>query len=63
METEFFSFWLFKLILGSSASVDLTNNGSCSNVVFTLEKYLDIYEPGQFKPVLFHCQLFKYRVL
>lgn len=58
METEFLSFGLFKLILGSSAFADLTNDGPCSNVVFTIEKYLDINGPGQFKPVLFHCQLF-----
>ena len=39
---------------------DSTNCGSCSTVVFTIEKKICISGPIHFKPVLFKCQLFQY---
>ena len=45
------------LCILSSASVDSTNFGSCSTIVFTTEKYLHISGPKPFKPTLFKGQL------
>ena len=41
----------------SSASTKSTNYGLCGTSVFTIEKYLHISEPGQFKSRLFKGQL------
>lgn len=40
-----------------STSLDSTNEGSCSTVVFTVEKNLRITGPLQFKPILLKSQL------
>ena len=41
----------------SSVSLDSNNHRLCSTVVFTIEKYLRISGPSQFKPTLFKGQL------
>ena len=46
------------LIWGSSASSDSTNHKPCSSVVFSIQRYLSISRPIQFKPKLFKGQLY-----
>lgn len=43
---------------GFSASLDSTNHGFCSTVVFTIEKNTRINGPAPLKPVLFKGQLY-----
>ena len=44
------------LHIQGSTSTDSTNSGSCSTVVFTMDK-LWVSGPAQFKPVFFKGQL------
>lgn len=46
------------ICIHSSTSVDSTNHGSCSSVLFPVEKYSHVSGPTQFKPMLFKGQLY-----
>ena len=46
------------LRIQGSASSDSANLGSCSTVIFTIEKNPCVSGPVQFKPVLFKGQLY-----